>query len=145
MRGDIAIFAPQGRDQYSVEGIIVALCTIGAGCSFFLMYLSTKVRFPLLRHVLVIFFMTAFAVFCLELWKDYTMKTLWYSLRDTVPKDVWTWLTSSVKKNSTLAKRLVRVSEIWLTNTKGYDAFYKKFEQLVIDYVKRFFTPTSSV
>lgn len=138
MRGEVGIFAPQGRDQYSVEGIIVALCTIGCGLSYFLLYWSTKVRFPLLRHVLVILSLTLFMVLSLQLWSAYTSKTLWYSLKDTFPADVWAFFASSVKKQSGLVKRLFRVSELWLV-TKDESAFYKKFDGLFVDYVKKTF------
>jgi hypothetical protein len=103
------------------------------------MFLSTNLRFPLFRHVGVIFSMATFVVLAFQIWNAYTLKTTWYSLKETLPAEVWQYLTSSVKKNSPLLKRLIRVSEIWLTsNGKGdFSAFYKKFEALVIDYLKR--------
>jgi hypothetical protein len=138
VRKEVGIFAPQGRDQYFVEGVIVALCTIGSGLSYYLLFWATKIRFPLVRHVAVIFFLTVFVVLAIHLWNFYTMKTMWYNLKETVPENVWQWLTGSVKKQSGLLKRLMRVSEIWLT-TKEESAWYKKFDALVIDYVKKTF------
>jgi hypothetical protein len=137
--GELGIFAPQGRDQYSIEGIIVALWTIGCGLSLYFMFLSTKLRFPFVRHVGVILGMATFVVLAFQIWNAYTLKTSWYSLKETLPAEVWQYLTSSVKKNSPLLKRLIRVSEIWLTSSgKGdFSAFYKKFESLVIDYLKK--------
>lgn len=138
-QGKMAIFAPQGRDQYLIEGIIVSLWTVGCGLCFYLMQLSTKLRFPVLRHILVLLFLTAFVVLATEIWSAYVAKTAWYSLKETVPGEVWFFLTSAVKKNSGLLKRLVRVSEIWLFEVKKYEDIYKKFNLLVVDYVKKRF------
>lgn len=137
--GKMAIFAPQGRDQYLIEGIIVSSWTVGCGLCFYLIQMSTKLRFPLLRHILVMLFLTAFVVLATEIWSAYVAKTAWYSLKETVPGEVWFFLTSAVKKNSGLLKRLLRVSEIWLFEVKQYSDIYKKFNSLVVDYVKRQF------
>lgn len=138
-QGTLSIFAPQGRDQFLVEGIIVALWTVGAGLSAYFALQSTKLPIPLVRELLVLIFVTCFIVLGREIWMAYVQKTAWYSMKDTVPPVVWTYLTSGVKKNSDLFKRLIRVSEIWLFEVKGldYEAFAKKFQLLVVDYVKR--------
>lgn len=48
------VFAGQGRDQYLVEGIFVALLTLGNGLALCLMLAATRIkRFPLFRHALV--------------------------------------------------------------------------------------------
>jgi len=137
--GSLSIFAAQGRDQYTAEGIIVALWTVICGLSYYGLFLSTKLRFPVLRHVCILLCLTCFVVFALEIFKAYTAKTMWYSLRETVPADVWKYLVSSVKKSSGLPKRLLRISEIWLFDFKDWESFQKKFEGLVVDYVKRVF------
>ena len=48
------------------------------------------------------------------------MQTRWYNVRDTVPPAYWAFLSSSVKKSSGLAKRLVRLSEIFLFDFKDW-------------------------
>lgn len=131
------IFAPQGRDQYFIEGIIVALWTIGAALSYALMSWATRLRFPVLRHCLVILAMTMFIVLSLQIWNAYIDKTGWYSLRETLPAEVWSYLSGSVKKSSGLPKRLLRMSEYWLFETKDWEGFVKKFQALVVDYAKR--------
>ena len=48
------VFAGQGRDQYLVEGIFVALLALGNGLALCLMVAATRIkRFPLFRHALV--------------------------------------------------------------------------------------------
>lgn len=48
------VFAGQGRDQYLVEGIFIALLTLGNGLALCLMLAATRIkRFPLFRHALV--------------------------------------------------------------------------------------------
>jgi hypothetical protein len=138
-QGTLSIFSPQGRDQYLVEGIIVALWTVGAGLAAYFAAYSTKIPVPLLREVLVLVFMTCFIVLGVQIWMAYVSKTAWYSLKETIPPVLWTYITSGVKKNSDLFKRLLRMSEIWLFEIKGLDfeAFEKKFQLLVVDYVKR--------
>lgn len=133
------IFAPQGRDQYFIEGIIVALWTIGAALSYSLMSYATRLRFPVLRHCLVILAMTLFIVLSLQIWNAYIDKTGWYSLRETLPAEVWSYLSGSVKKGSGLPKRLLRMSEFWLFESKDWESFTKKFNTLVVEYVRREF------
>ncbi len=137
-RQGMVIFAPQGRDQYLIEGIIVALWTVGCGLSYSLMLYATRLRFPVLRHVLVLLSMTLFIVLLLQIWHAYVDKTGWYALKDTFPAELWGWLTASVRKNSGLAKRLLRVSEFWLYESKGdWHALVKKFNTIVVDYVRK--------
>ncbi len=136
-RTGMVLFAPQGRDQFLIEGIVVALWTVGCALSYTLMLYATKLRFPVVRHVLVLLCMTLFLVFALQIWQAYVDKTGWYSLRDTFPVQVWAWLTASVKKTSGLPKRLLRVSEYWLYESKDWASFVKKFNSLVTDYVRK--------
>lgn len=136
-QGTLSIFAAQGREQFLLEGIIVAMWTIACALSCFFIVGASKLRFPLLRHVLILFGMSVFVVFALQLWGAYTTKTSWYSLRDTLPNQVWQFLRSSVKKDSGILKRLLRSSEVWLMEAKDFSAFQKKFDLLVVEYVKR--------
>jgi len=138
-RSGLVLFAPQGRDQYFIEGIVVALWTIGAALSYALMNYATRLRFPVLRHLLVLLSMTLFIVLSLQIWNAYIDKTGWYSLRETLPVEVWSYLSGSVKKSSGLPKRLLRMSEYWLFETKDWEGFVKKFNTLVVDYMKREF------
>lgn len=99
---------------------------------------------------MVILSFTIFIVLLLQIFNGYTHKTMWYSLKETFPQDVWQYLTSSVKKQSGVFKRLLRVSEIWLQQPslesflKEPSVFYKKVDQLVVDYVKRTLFPSSA-
>lgn len=131
------MFATQGRDQFLVEGIVVALWTLGCALAYYIMYQSTKLRFPLLRHVGVLFGMTLFIVLGLQLWTAYGAKTAWYSLKETLPADVWHYMSSSVKKNSGIVKRFLRLSELWLVEVKDFETLRKKFDLLIVEYVKR--------
>lgn len=136
-QGVLSLFAAQGREQYLIEGIIVSLWTIGCGLSLYLLNLSTKIRFPLIKHILSVLFMTLFLIFGIQLWGAYCSKTLWYSLKDTLPPEVWSFISSSVKKNSGLFKRILRLGEYWLFESKDLEGFKKKFEALFVEYVKR--------
>jgi len=137
-RQGAVVFAGQGRDQYLVEGLVVAAWTLGVGLSLFLMLAATRMkRFPLLRHCAVLLALSVCAVLLLQIWDAYVMKTGWYSLKETLPAEVWSFLTSSVKKGSGLPKRLLRMSEYWLLESRSWEAFSKKFQVLVVDYLKR--------
>ena len=136
-RNGITIFAGQGRDQYLVEGIIVAGLTIGTGLSLTLAYYFTKLPFPVLRHAGVLLCMSMSVVLGLQIFGAYVDKTRWYRLQDTLPSQVWAFLASSVKKTSYLPKRLLRVSEIWLFEFKDWTGFQKKVKQLLVDYILR--------
>lgn len=136
-RSGIMIFAGQGRDQYLIEGIIIALLTIGAAAAMSLAYFITKLPFPLVRHAGVLFFMSVFVLLSLQLFDHYVDKTRWYRVSDTIPPAIWSYFSSSVKKTSYLPKRMLRVSEIWLFEYKDWPTFQKKFKQLIIDYLIR--------
>lgn len=64
-------------------------------------------------------------------------QTRWYSIRDTVPPAYWTFLSSSVKKSSGIAKRLVRLSEIFLFDFKDWPGFQKTARMMIVDYILR--------
>jgi hypothetical protein len=149
----VSIFATQGRDQYLIEGIIVALWTAGAGLAAFFTIYATKLPFSILRHIGVLVSMSIFIILSIQIWNAYIDKTQWYSLKDTLPAEVWSWFASSIKKSTSLPKRLYRVSQIWLLetkylpsnvfDTKVLKSFYKKFDALVIEYIKRQFVSSS--
>ena len=61
---------------------------------------------------------TVSVVLLLQIWNAYVMKTGWYSLRETLPQELWAFLTSSVKRGSGPAKRLIRLSEFWLFESR---------------------------
>lgn len=135
--GTPVIFSTQGRDQFLLEGIVVAVLTLVISFFGYLLRFSTKLHFPLLRHLCVLVCMAGFCAVGCELWQLYVLKTPWYSIKDTIPGEIWRFMTSSVKKNSGLPKRLWRLSEIWLFEAKEWTAFYKKFEVLIVDYLRR--------
>jgi hypothetical protein len=136
-RGGLRIFAGAGRDQFFIEGLIVAAWTVGCGLAGLLMYYSTKVPLSLLRHVMVLLSMSAFIVLSMMIFEAYVDKTRWYQLRDTMPPQLWSFLSSSVKKKSGLLKRLLRVSEIWLFDFKDWASFQTKVKLLLVDYLQR--------
>ena len=136
-RQGVRIFAGAGRDQYFVEGVLVALMTVGCGVSGLLVYYGTKLPFSPLRHAVVIASMGCFTVLCLEIGEAYVDKTRWYSVKETVDKPVWEFLTSTVKKNSGLLKRMLRLSEIWLLEYKSWGGFTAKVQTLLVEFVKR--------
>lgn len=193
--GEMQIFAGQGRDQYFIEGIIVAGWAVGCGLSVAAMYYSTKLStnfftsyssysttssssttsstttssnseksndehekpkgssvllkicgnieflfWAIIRHMCVLLSMTVFLVLTLQVWEAYVDKTRWYSLKETVPEQLWSFLTSAVKKSSGLPKRLVRLSEYYLFEYRDFAGFQKKAKQLVFDYLYRIVT-----
>ena len=121
--------------------------TAGAGFAAYLTIYATKVPFSIVRHVGVLITMSIFIILCIQIWNAYIDKTQWYSLKDTMPAELWAWFASSIKKSTSLPKRLYRVSQIWLLETKYIPSnifdtkvlrgFYKKFDALVVEYIKR--------
>lgn len=137
------IFAGQGRDQYFVEGLIVASWTLAGAISLFIMQGATRMkRFPLLRHVVILLCLSFCVVLFQQIWAAYVMKTGWYSFRETVPNEVWVYLTGSVKKGSGLLKRLLRLSEYWLFEAKDLVALKSKAKALILDYLYRQYSRT---
>ena len=78
-----------------------------------------------------------FVVFSMELWSAYIDKTPWYSIRDTLPQQVWAWLSGGVRKDSNLVKRLFRLSEVYVKDFKDMESFQKKAKIILTDYLKK--------
>ena len=137
-QGGVSIFAGQGREQYTLEGIIVALWTIGCGASLYFMHYFTTKRYSIVRHLGVIFCMSSFIVLLSLLIAQYLEKTKWYQISEVVDKTIYTSVTNymkqTVKPSSGLFKRLVRISEYVLKEYKDYDSFAKKFKVIIVDY-----------
>ena len=139
-RQGIRIFATAGgRDQYLLEGIIIALLTIGSSFAIILTYYSSKLPIWLLRHIFILLTISIYIVFILQIWVVYVDKTRWYNLKSTMPPEIWYYITSSVKKSSNLFKRLIRISEIWLFEYKDWNNYNNKVKLLVIDYLIKIF------
>lgn len=129
------IFALQGREQNLLEGVIVASLTILFAVSMFSLHYSASIRFPVVRHLAVLFFLAMICTIGIELWKVYVLKTPWYSLKETLPLELWHLLTLGAKKSSGLMRRVWRASEIWLIEGNDWEGFRKKFKALLIDYI----------
>ena len=54
-----------------------------------------------------------------------------------IPSSVALFFTSSVKKESGILKRIIRLSEIWMFESKSWREFGISFRHLIIDYIKR--------
>jgi hypothetical protein len=80
-RKGLSIFAGQGRDQYLLEGILIAGMTLLAGVAAYCMNMSTKLRFPLLRHAAVLLSLAIWIVLGYHIFETYRMKTGWYNLK----------------------------------------------------------------
>ena len=118
--------------------MIVALWTIGCGVAVQGLMAATHMRrFPLVRHLAVLLCFSVFIVLLLQIWGAYVLKTGWYSLKETLPAEVWHYLTSGIKKGSGVVKRLVRMSEYWLFEAKDLGGFNTKFKAIVVDYVSK--------
>ena len=132
------MFGTGSREQYLVEGVIVAMWTVGCAVAGGALFGVTQMkRFPLLRHIVALVAMATFIVLSTQIWDAYVEKTRWYSFKETIPKEIWLYLGSSVKKNSGLFKRLLRASEIFLYEYKDWPSFQKKSYSLVVEYMLR--------
>ena len=96
----LTIFAGAGRDQYLLEGIIISALTVGCGVAGMVMLGATKFRSPepFTRHIMVILALATFIALGTEIAQLYQMKTGWYQFKDTLPPEVWAWISGSVKR-----------------------------------------------
>jgi oligosaccharyltransferase complex subunit gamma len=132
--GDIQVFAGQGREQFVLEGFVIA----GITMMLSLVLVGTKkaAQLPIpgaIRHALVIACVAIFIAIGIELTQTYQFKTPWYSIKDTLPPSLWEWLKDPVRKNSSLLKRIYRSSEFFLNEFKDWDSFGKKVRTLLVD------------
>ena len=141
--GQIEFFSGESRDQYLLEGLIVAGYVLGTATGLILMHYSTRLPYAIVRTICVCISIGLFLSMGHNLWKSYIYKTSWYSLKDTLPAPVWHFMSSSVKKNSGLPKRFYRLIEIYLSddfdvfNGDDWRRLQKKFQTLIIDYIMR--------
>jgi len=134
----VAIFGKQGQQQYLIEGLVISALTVGCGLSMVMINWSSKLKlWGPLRHLLVILSLTAFTVCAMEIAEGYIYKTPWYSLRETVPKDLWGWFAGGLRTNSPLLKRLWRISEIWMYEFKDWNSFGSKVGPILGDWARR--------
>lgn len=138
----MTIFAGQGRDQFLLEGLIIGLLTVGCGVAGVLMVAASKIKSPepLTRHVGVILGLAMFIVFGMEIADYYKMKTGWYQVKETIPPEMWAWMSGSVKKSSGLFKRLFRLSEVYINEYSTFTGFKKKAKSILLDYLSRKFS-----
>jgi hypothetical protein len=132
----LEIFASQGQQQYVLEGVLVAGLTVTCGLALAMVVGAPKLPVgSFMRHVLVLAGMAVVAVCLLELADAYMFKTPWYSAKETLPKELWASIASGVKRSSSLPKRLLRLSEIWMFEFKDWASFGKKAQSLMGDWV----------
>ena len=131
----LKIFADQGQQQYLIEGFVIAGLTVGCGAALALVVTAPKL--PLwapLKHIFVLIGLAAFLVCGLEVAEAYAFKTQWYSIHETLPRELWSWINGSLKKSSSLPKRILRISEIWMSDFKDWNSFGKKVGAILADY-----------
>mmetsp|Transcript_1537 Transcript_1537/g.2471 ORF Transcript_1537/g.2471 Transcript_1537/m.2471 type:complete len:404 (-) Transcript_1537:74-1285(-) len=135
------IFSPEGRGQFLLEGVFIAALTIAAAGLLAFAHYATKAPIWLVRHVSVLVFLSGFIVCAVLIFDAYVTKTGWYRLQDTLPPEMWIWMSSSVKRNSGILKRLYRLTEYILRDSKGVEDVLKKAKLLIVDYAKRTYFP----
>ena len=105
--GGLQIFAGQGREQYVLEGLLIAGMSVLCGGALAVGYKATKMHVgSVMRHVLVLMALAIFVTVAVQLTEIYIFKTGWYRIQETVPAEVWSWFKGSVRKSSSLPKRL---------------------------------------
>jgi len=136
--GSLHIFAGQGREQYVLEGLLIALMAVLCGASAMVAYKATKMQVgTVMRHALVLAALAAFVTLATQLAEIYMFKTGWYRIQETMPPAVWDWLKGSVRKSSGLPKRILRLSEYWMYEFKDWGSFGKKTKSLLVDFLFR--------
>lgn len=138
--GEIQIFSGGNRDQFLLEGVIVAFWTLAVACGCVGMMKSATLPSSAMRHVGVIVSLSIIIVFLTEICDLYGDKTEWYHVKDTYPSYAWSWLSvvsGPVKKQSRLWKRLLRVSELFLFDFRNWPSFKQRFQILLVDYLMR--------
>ena len=141
--GGLEIFSGESREQFLLEGIIIAGYVLGAATGLILMHYSTTLSNVIVRHICVCISIGIFLTMGQNIFESYTHKTSWYNIKDTLPAPVWEFMSSSVKKNSGILKRIYRILEIFLSD--DFDLFdgddwrklQLKFRTLIIDYIIR--------
>mmetsp|Transcript_3095 Transcript_3095/g.4730 ORF Transcript_3095/g.4730 Transcript_3095/m.4730 type:complete len:234 (+) Transcript_3095:228-929(+) len=137
----LTIFTSMGREQWKYEGLVTAFFQFMFALLVYLMMSVTRRKMnPILSTLSVCLCLTGIMYCSREFMALYELKTPWYSLQEVVPKTALNLISrGNVKKRSGIAARLLRMSEIWLFEYTGKEAFVKKFKVIVIDFLLRSF------
>jgi hypothetical protein len=137
--GEFQLFAngQGGRDQTVLEGVAVALYTVGAGFSLWGLEKSSRIKNSYISRVVILLCLASSGVMLSKIWTCYTFKTTWYNLKGTMPSTVWNWIASPVKRTSGVWKRIFRLCEIFVLEYKSYENFAKKCKSILVDYLLR--------
>lgn len=80
----------------------------------------------------------AFGVyFLLQLFNFYSMKTRWYKLSETLDPQVAAFFFQPIKKTSGWAKRLWRVTQIFVSEYKDWGSFAKTGTAMFVNHFHR--------
>jgi len=150
--GSFSIFSTGGRDQTVLEGVVVALYTLGCSLGIYAMYFMSSFSMPMpkgkcnfipafipgaIRSVLVCA-AAAFVILCADLlFRLYVSKTAWYHVKETIPPYLWTFYSSPLKKTSGLVKRLMRVTYIFVFEFVDWPSFRKTLQSYIGNYLLR--------
>jgi len=146
------LFSEGGRDQYVLEGVSVSLLCIAIGISIMVMNFAARNRtvddkvnpivgtaLNVLRVFATTIALAAAAVLLCKLFELYVFKTRWYDGIETMPEVLRPYLRAppKVKKSSGLIPRLAKFTYFSFVNAKTAGGVVKKFDTLVLAYVKR--------
>ena len=122
---------------------MIAGYVLGTAMALILMHYSTKLPYAFARNFCVCLSIGIFLTLGQNLWQAHSDKTRWYHLKDMLPESVWQFMSSSVKKDSWLPKRIYRLLEIFLSDdfdlfdSQDWRKLQQKFQTLIVDYIMR--------
>lgn len=153
--GQFSLFSPQSRDQTVLEGITVALFTLGISFSMYLVQVAASttsldmsrlnigiVGWWLERLVRAVLAALALAVLLISfdaLWESYIFKTQWYRIEETMPSWIWSSFMGKVTKSSGFVKRFVKLVTIYIYDFKSWPAFSKSIDTYLLRFLYRTF------
>mmetsp|Transcript_17683 Transcript_17683/g.67264 ORF Transcript_17683/g.67264 Transcript_17683/m.67264 type:complete len:411 (-) Transcript_17683:87-1319(-) len=146
------VFSTGSRDQFVLEGLAVAglsfaiAATVVAAVSVArnVSVDSSKVWIwtaflGAVRVVLTTLLMALLCVLLGKLFQLYTLKTRWYRIVDTLPPQMRQLFVApgKLKKSAGLIRRLIKASYYGLFQAPTFSAVLKKFDAIVLSYLKR--------
>jgi hypothetical protein len=149
--GRFSLFSDQSRDQTVLEGLTIALFTLGFALSMYLAHVAASTPMlsfdpkviwknavgKIVRAVIVSAALALLLVSFNALWDSYIFKTQWYRVSETMPGYVWKPFTDKVVRSSGLLKRLQKLSTIFVYEFKTWDAFMKNCDTYLFKFLKR--------
>ena len=134
------IFGEGDNYRNYASGIIIATLSLTAATLLYLIYFFSKLPISIGRDIFAVLFLAMFIVAGSNIFQAFSIEAPYYRAARLFP--FWDWVIGPVKKNSGVAKRLIRIISYALTECNSVEELSSKTKVVLINYLNRTYFPT---